>query len=45
MAVRMIMPVVGMIVIVVSVGVLHAAHGSTRELTDPPSAGIMTAGK
>ena len=44
--VRVTVPGVGVIVVVVrvSVGVLHAANGNTRELTDPPYAGIMTAG-
>ena len=47
MAVRVTMPGVGTIVVVVrvSVGMLHAAHGSTRELTDPPYAVIMTTGR
>jgi hypothetical protein len=44
--VRATVPGVRVIVVVVrvSVGVLHAANGNTRELTDSPYAGIMTAG-
>jgi hypothetical protein len=46
MMVRVTVPGVRVIVVVVgvSVGVLHAANGNTRELTDPPYAVIMTAG-
>ena len=44
--VRVTVPGMRVIVVIVrvSVGVLHAANGNTRELTDPPYAGIMTAG-